>query len=130
MLFFHAEAYASLITLTIGDKTFSAVPEDNTTANEIFSHLPLSLELGRYANHEYSGELPFKPKFDRNGTSEIKAGYLYYWDGWNVFVINYEDYNISPYKVVPIGTVDDASGICEYLRSAEDKIMVEVKEAE
>ncbi len=129
-MFFHAEAYASSITITAGDKTFSAVPEDSATAREIFSHLPLSLELSRYADHEYSGALPFKPAFDRKGTSQIKAGCLYYWDGWNVFVINYEDCDISPYKVVHIGTVDDASGICEYLRGAEEKIRVEVKEAE
>ena len=127
-MLFNTAAYASSITITTGGKEFSAVPDDNVTAREIFSHLPLSLELGRYADHEYSGALNFKPEFAPERTSHILAGHLYYWDGWNVFVINYEDYNISPYKVVHIGTVNDASGICEYLRGAEDKITVEVKE--
>ena len=118
------------IAIRIGDNVYSAILENNVTATEIFKHLPLTLELNRYAEHEYYSELPFKPEFARERTSHIKAGHLYYWDGWNAFVINYEDYDISPYKVVHIGTVNDASEIAEYLRGAGEKVNVTVQKGE
>lgn len=57
--------------------------------------------------------------------SQIKAGHLYYWGGWNAFVINYEDADISPYKVAHLGEVD--GDISEVLRKAADKVTVRVE---
>lgn len=69
--------------------------------------------------------LPFTPVFDQIRTSEIKAGHVYYWDGWNAFVINYVDYDISPYKVVHIGEITDTA-ISSYLQNADENISVSV----
>ena len=103
---------------------YEAEFESNITAQEIVKHFPLTMSMKRYADHEYFAEFPFRPTFAEERTSHLKAGHIYYWDGWNSFVINYEDYDITPYKVVHIGTVTDASGICKALRDAGEMIDV------
>lgn len=113
------------MNITIGDMTYAVRLDDNETTRDIVEKMPLELSMVRYAGHEYYSELPFTPEFDNSRTSNIKAGHVYYWDGWNAFVINYEDYDISPYKVVHIGEITDA-GISQYLSGAEDTISISV----
>lgn len=111
------------MNITIGDMTYAVRLDDNETTRDIVENMPLEMSMVRYAGHEYYSELSFTPEFDSNRTSNIKAGNVYYWDGWNAFVINYEDYDISPYKVVHIGEITDA-GISQYLSNAEDTIKI------
>lgn len=113
------------MTLTVDGNTYTVHLEDNVTAKEIQDKLPLELSLGRYAGHEYYAELPFTPAFASETTSQIKAGHVYYWDGWNAFVINFIDYDIAPYKVVHIGEITDVA-ISEYLNQASDTVQVTV----
>lgn len=69
---------------------------------------------------------PVRPEFAAERTSHIQAGHLYYWDGWNAFVINYEESSIEPYKVVHIGKINNADEFCAYLRKANDNISVNI----
>ena len=110
----------------INNKEYEVILDENDTTKDILANMPLDLTLQRYAGHEYYSSLSFTPKFDTNRTSNIKAGHIYYWDGWNAFVINYEDYDISPYKVVHIGEIKDKS-IVDYLKSADNEINVKVE---
>lgn len=110
----------------IDGKTYKAVINNNKTSADILKNLPLELNYVRYAEHEYYAELPFKPVFDKERTSHILAGHIYYWDGWNAFVINYKECDISPYKVVHIGEIEDKS-IVKYLETADKNISVKVQ---
>lgn len=110
----------------INDKSYEVELFDSVTKNEIINMLPLELTLQRYAGHEYYSELPTKPTMDENTTSNIFAGHIYYWDGWNAFVINYEDYDITPYKVVHIGEIKDKS-IVDYLRKADKNVKIKLE---
>lgn len=112
--------------IQLGNKEYEVKLDDNETTKEIISNMPLNLNMLKYAGHEYYSELPFKPTFDQNRTSQIKAGHIYYWDGWNAFVINYVDYDISPYKVVHIGEISDKS-IVDILLNSQDEIKINVK---
>ena len=105
---------------------YDVVLEKNVTSDEIVEKLPLSLTLVRYAGHEYYSELPFTPAFSDETTSNIKAGHIYYWGGWNAFVINFEDYDISPYKVVHIGEIK-SEDISDILENSGEKIDVGVR---
>lgn len=116
------------ITINFDRKSYIAELEDNATVRDILGKMPLSLNMQRYAGHEYYAELPFRPEFAAERTSHIKAGHLYYWDGWNAFVINYEESNISPYKVVHLGRINNADEICEDLRNANEIISVNISE--
>ncbi|MDO4272111.1 MAG: cyclophilin-like fold protein [Eubacteriales bacterium] len=112
--------------LSIDGKQYHIALEDNETAREIAENLPLELEMERYAGHEYYAELPFTPPMAGETTSEILAGHVYYWDGWNAFVINYIDSDISPYQVVHVGAMEETE-ISEDLENAENKIAVHVE---
>lgn len=114
------------IKITIDGTAYEVNLFDNVTKDEILEMLPLDLTLTRYAGHEYYAELPKKPDMDSNTTSHILAGHIYYWDGWNAFVINFEDYDITPYKVVHIGEITDEK-VIDYLTDAKDKISVKVE---
>lgn len=92
--------------ITIGDKSFNVTLDENRTASEIAKHLPLELDMVEFAGHEYYAELPFVPFFDKERTSHLKAGHIYYWDGWNSFVVNYKEADIAPYKSVHIGAIE------------------------
>ncbi len=116
------------IVINLDGKNYAAELEDNETVRNILKGLPLSLDIQRYAGHEYYAELPFRPEFAAERTSHIKAGHLYYWDGWNAFVINYEESNIEPYKVVHLGKINNAEEICGYLRKAKDIISVNINQ--
>lgn len=114
------------MNITLDEKIYTVTLDDNKTVEDIVAHLPLDLSMVRYAGHEYYAELPFTPVFDENRTYEIKAGHVYYWDGWNAFVINYIDSDIAPYKVVHIGEITDRS-IVDTLFTADDTINVRVE---
>ena len=112
--------------ITIDNKIYDVEIDDNVTSSAISQKLPLELSLVRYAEHEYYSELPFTPVFAKETTSDIKAGHVYYWDGWNAFVLNFEDCNISPYKVVHIGEIKQTE-VSDVLRNSEKKIDIVVE---
>lgn len=94
--------------------------EDSVTARDIAEKLPMELAMTQYGGHEYYSELDFRPEFAEDRTSQIEAGHIYYWDGWNAFVINYIDWDISPYEVVHIGEITDKSIVDELLQADGD----------
>ena len=111
--------------ITIDGTEYEVELDNNVTIDDIVKKLPIELTLTRYAGHEYYSELPFTPSFAKETTSNIKAGHVYYWDGWNAFVINYEDYDISPYQVVHIGEIK-SEDVSEMLKNADETIRVSV----
>lgn len=122
-----AKEAEQIMNILIGDTTYRVQLDDNETTRDIVENMPFDLSMVKYAGHEYYAELPFTPSFDQTRTSEVKAGHLYYWDGWNAFVINYVDYDIAPYKVVHIGEIKDAE-ISSYLQNTDENITIKVTE--
>lgn len=114
------------MTIKANETEYEVVLNQNESVKNIVENMPLTLDMVRYAGHEFYAELPFTPAFDQERTSEIKAGHVYYWDGWNAFVINYIDSDIGPYKVVHIGEIKDKS-ICDILATGTDNIQIGVK---
>ncbi len=121
---------ATSMSVTIKGKKYGVKLDKNTTVNSLLKMLPLNLSMEEFDEHEYYSELSGKPsvasKKTSKKTSKIKAGHIYYWDGWNAFVINYEDTDISPYKVVHVGEIKDKS-VIDVLEKSEDKISVKVR---
>ena len=110
-----------VMSVMIDGKKYAVRLENNETAQTIAAALPLELTMERFGGHEFWAKLPFVPPFAQPRTSQIKAGHVYYWDGWNAFVINYIDWDISPYKVVHIGEIADRT-ICAVLDKAPEHI--------
>lgn len=114
------------MVIVLNGKEYAVQIEDSTTARDIVDNLPMELSMTQYGGHEYYSELDFRPEFAEDRTSQISAGHVYYWDGWNAFVINYIDWDISPYEVVHIGEFTDQS-IVEELLQADSDITVTVR---
>ena len=115
--------------IQINETEYQVKLDHNETVQDLLENLPLEMELSRYAGHEYYSSLPFTPRFDINRTSHILAGHIYYWDGWNAFVINFEDCDISPYKVVHIGEIED-SAVSQILSQSGQSVFVNVSHEE
>lgn len=114
------------MVIELNGTEYTVQVEDSVTAKNIMENLPLELSMTQFGGHEYYSELDFRPEFAEDRTSHIQAGHVYYWDGWNAFVINYIDYDIAPYEVVHIGEITDKS-IVEELLNAEGDITVTVR---
>ena len=71
------------MTIKVNGIEYEVSLDQNVTVKDIIEKMPLSLNMVRYAGHEFYSELPFTPAFAQERTSEIKAGHVYYWDGWN-----------------------------------------------
>ena len=111
--------------IQINNTDYDVVVDDNQIANEIFNALPEMMQLSEFANHEYVGNLDFTPTTTEDQTSILGAGHIYYWAPGNAFVINYTEYDISPYKSVHIGEFVDKT-VCDVLQNSDDVITINI----
>lgn len=112
--------------LIIGNETYEVKLDNNETVTDIINMLPLELTFKRYDNHEYYSDLEKTPKTTAETTSDLKAGHVYYWGGGNSFVINYIDYDISPYKSVHIGEITDKK-VVDILKNSPNNVSVKIE---
>ncbi len=109
------------ITLTIGDRTFTATMEQNSTAEAFRALLPLTLEMqelnGNEKYHYLSQSLP---------TNHTKVGTIHAGDimlyGDNCVVVFYETFTTS-YQYTPIGHITSPEGLKEALGSRTSKVI-------
>ena len=103
------------ITLTIGDRTFTATMEQNSTAEAFRALLPLTLEMqelnGNEKYHYLSQSLPT----NRTEVGTIHAGDIMLY-GDNCVVVFYETFTTS-YSYSPIGHITNYEGLKEALGS-------------
>lgn len=103
------------ITLTIGDRTFTATMEQNSTAEAFRALLPLTLEMqelnGNEKYHYLSQSLPT----NRTKVGTIHAGDIMLY-GDNCVVVFYETFTTS-YSYSPIGHITNSEGLKEALGS-------------
>ncbi len=116
----------SINKISIDGQSYEVDFKDGELQRELLNMKPLTLTMKQYAKHEFYSKLPFKPVMSKDTTSFIKAGYIYYWDGWNALVLNYIDTDISPYKVAEIGKFRDSDKLVEFIKS-KDELSVEIK---
>ena len=126
-LLINTTAYAGeIMQININGKDYVAQMDDNATAADIMAMLPATVDMTKFAGHEYYGTLPRAVRTDAPHTSKLQAGHLYYWDGGDTFVINYADYDISPYSSIHIGEITEPAAM-EFLRGAGNKITITLK---
>ena len=106
-------------------KEYTVQTEESTALKMIEEMLPLKLEMRRNHDVEFVGELPEKPVNEGRKISEIRENGVYYYEGWNVFCLNYRDGNISPYTITYLGTADDPE-LSEVLEKADDQIEITI----
>ncbi len=112
-----ASATVGDITLTIGDRTFTATMEQNSTAEAFRALLPLTLEMqelnGNEKYHYLSQSLPT----NRTKVGTIHAGDIMLY-GDNCVVVFYETFTTA-YQYTPIGHITNPKGLKEALGSGK-----------
>lgn len=113
--------------ITLNGKTYAIRTEDSTTLRDIEKQLPLTLAFRRNHDVEFVGTLPEKPVNDGRKISAIHPGGIYYYEGWNVFCLNYAEGDISPYFITYLGNAEDER-LSEELKASPDSIIAEITE--
>ena len=109
------------ITLSIGDRSFTAKMEQNSTAETFRALLPLTLEMqelnGNEKYHYLSQSLP---------TNRTKVGTIHKGDimlyGDNCVVVFYETFTTT-YQYTPIGHITNPEGLKEALGTGTSTII-------
>ena len=101
------------MTVTVNGRSFSAVLYDNKTADELYTRLPLELEM-----NELNGNEKFYNFSDSFTTSSKLAGHISKGDiklyGDDCLVLFYDSFS-SGYSYTNIGYIEDVSGLEEAL---------------
>ena len=109
------------ITLTIGDRTFTATMEQNSTAEAFRSLLPLTLEMLELNDNEKYHYRSQSLPTNRTKVGTIHAGDIMLY-GDNCVVVFYETFTTS-YQYTPIGHITSPEGLKEALGSGTTKVI-------
>ena len=113
------------ITVAIGDQSFTAKMEQNSTAEAFRALLPLTLEMqelnGNEKYHYLSQSLPT----NRTKVGTIHAGDIMLY-GDNCVVVFYETFTTT-YQYTPIGHITNPEGLKEALGSGKVTINFTIK---
>ena len=119
------EIMKDTITITVGNKVFTATLETNTTAAAFKAMLPLTINMRDLNNNEkffdFSSNLPanaFNP-----GT--INSGDIMLW-GSNTLVLFYKTFS-TPYRYTRIGKIENPVGLADALGSGNVTVMFELQ---
>ncbi len=115
-----ATAPVGNITLTIGDRTFAATMEQNSTAEAFFKMLPMTLEMKDLHSNEKYHYLAQPLPTNRTGVGTIHAGDIMLYQD-DCVVVFYETFSTS-YSYSPIGRIADTEGLKEALGSGSVSI--------
>ena len=105
------------ITLTIGDRIFTAKMEQNSTAEAFRALLPVTLEMQELNGNEKYHYLPQALPANRTKVGTIHAGDIMLY-GDNCMVVFYETFTTT-YQYTPIGHITNPEGLKEALGSGK-----------
>ena len=109
------------ITLTIGNRTFMATMEQNSTAEAFCAMLPLTLEMQDLHSNEKYHYLNQSLPTNRTKVGTIHAGDIMLYQD-NCVVVFYETFSTS-YSYSPIGHIADVEDLKNALGSATATII-------
>jgi len=97
------------MTVTVGDKLFTAVLYDNRTADELYSRLPLTLDMRELNGNEKYYNLDKSLKSKSSPAGHISKGDIKLF-GDDCLVLFYEGF-MSGYSYTNIGYIENAEGL-------------------
>jgi hypothetical protein len=113
------------MTVTFGDKTFAAVLYDNKTADELYSRLPLTLDMRELNGNEKYCDLDKSLPSKSSPAGHISKGDIKLF-GDDCLVLFYEGF-MSGYSYTNIGYIEDTDGLEEALGSGSVTMTFEAK---
>jgi hypothetical protein len=116
---------AKKMTITIGEKTFTATLEDNATATAFKAMLPLKLDMKDVNDNEKVIALPSKLPTNDANPGRIHTGDIMIWTSRSL-VLFYKGFPTS-YSYTKVGRIDDASGLAAALGMGDVTVSFELK---
>ena len=113
------------MTVTVGDKTFAAVLYDNKTADELYSRLPLTLDMRELNGNEKYCDLDKSLPSKSSPAGHISKGDIKLF-GDDCIVLFYDSFT-SGYSYTNIGYIEDTDGLEEALGSGSVTMTFEAK---
>lgn len=114
--------------LTINDKTFDIVLENNPTAQDFAKLLPLTLSMSDHLNNEKYATLSTSLPTNDKPAGQIKAGdVMLYQD--DTLVIFYESFK-SQFRYTKIGRIANIDDLKTALGAGDVKVMIELFNAD
>lgn len=117
------------VNLTVGDTVLTVTMQDNVTAQDFLTLLPLTLEMKDEMSREKYKELP--RALDEGGVWQetFEVGDFAYWPNGDGLVMFYDDQTTTLHgtSIIVLGTIDDG---VEALASVEDPVQVTISLAE
>ena len=103
------------MTVTVSGKSFTAQLYDNKTADELYSRLPLTVEMKELNSNEKYYDLPESLTNDSKAAGKIKKGDIKLYRD-NCIVLFYDSFS-SSYSYTDIGYITDTEGLEDALGS-------------
>ena len=111
------------LKITVGDKDFTTILENNETVSAFKSKLPLTMNMKELNGNEKYGELPGKLPTNASNPGTIQAGDLMLY-GSNTVVLFYKTFSTS-YSYTRLGRIEDVSGLADALGSGDVTVKLE-----
>jgi len=121
----NAENMKDTITITIGDKVFTATLEVNATASAFKVMLPLIVNMTELNGNEKFFDLPASLPTNASNLRTINSGDMMLW-GTNTLVLFYETFS-TPYNYTRLGKIDNPSSLAKALGSGNVTVIFELK---
>ncbi len=112
------------MTITIGQKAFTATLEDNATATAFKAMLPLKLNMADLNANEKVVSLPTKLSTNDTNPGRIQAGHLMIWTSRSL-VLFYKSFPTS-YSYTRLGRIDEPSGLAAALGAGDVSVSFEL----
>lgn len=120
----NAENMKDTLTITIGDKVFTATLEANATVAAFKVMLPLTVSMTELNGNEKFFDLPSSLPTNSSNPHTINAGDLMLW-GSNTLVLFYKTFNTS-YSYTRLGNIEHPNGLSQALGSGNVTVTFEL----
>jgi hypothetical protein len=122
-----AQAMRNKITITVGEKAFTATLADNPTAEAFRKLLPLSITMSELNGNEKLFRLPAPLPAQDSVPSSIQTGDLMLY-GARTVVLFYKSFP-TVYSYTRIGRIDDPAGLAAAVGSGSVAVKLEAARA-
>jgi hypothetical protein len=113
------------ITITIGDKVFTATLEANATAAAFKAMLPLTVNMTELNGNEKFFDFPNNLPTNASNPHNINSGDLMLW-GSKTLVIFYKTFSTS-YNYTRMGKIENSNGLADALGSGNVTVTFELQ---
>ena len=119
------DATGKQMTITIGQKTFTATLEDSATATAFKAMLPLKVNMRDLNDNEKVVALPSRLPTNDSNPAQIQTGDLMIWTSREL-VLFYKSFPTS-YSYTRLGRINDGTGLAAAVGAGNVSVSFELK---